>query len=132
MARAVSVKIPTSKVIEMIENKLAEMKQTAKDYPKLVEQYEKDLLSVSNKIVKIVKDNLGKDGVLFYNNYSGASVSVGKSLLDGIEFPTKPEDPENWSAKQNKEQLEKTLKLLRLTEQESVSASTYNSVLDLL
>jgi hypothetical protein len=132
MARAVSVKIPTSKVIEMVEAKLEEMKQTAKEYPKLEEQYEKDLLAVSNKIFKIAKDNLGKDGVIFYNNYSGASMSVGKNLLGDIEFPEKPVSPENYSFKQNKEQLEKTLKLLRMTEQESVSASTYNSVLDLL
>ena len=132
MARAVSVKIPTSKVIEMVEAKLEEMKQTAKEYPKLLEAYERELASISNKIMKIVKDNIGKDGVLFYNNYSGASISVGKNLIGDIEFPEKPVSPENYSIKQDKEQLEKTLKLLRLTEQESVSASTYNSVLDLI
>ncbi len=132
MARAVSVKIPTSKVIEMVEAKLEEMKQTAKEYPKLLEAYERELASISNKIMKIVKDNIGKDGVLFYNNYSGASISVGKNLIGDIEFPEKPLSPDNYQTKQNKEQLEKTLKLLRLTEQESVSASTYNSVLDLI
>jgi hypothetical protein len=132
MARAVSVKIPTSKVIEMVEAKLEEMKQTAKEYPKLLEAYEKDLATISNKIMKIVKDNIGKDGVLFYNNYSGASISVGKNLIGDIEFPEKPLSPDNYQTKQNKEQLEKTLKLLNLTAQESVTSSTYNSVLDLI
>jgi hypothetical protein len=107
MARAVSVKIPTAKVIEMIEAKLAEMKQEAKDYPKLVEQYEKNLNSVLTKVIKIAKDNIGKDGVYVHNNYSGFSINVGKSFLDGIDYPERPADPDNWQTKQKKEQLEK-------------------------
>ena len=132
MARAVSVKIPTAKVIEMIEAKLEQMKQEAKNYPKLVEQYEKEMNSVLNKVIKLAKDNSGSDKVSTYSNYSGISISIAKSLADGIDFPERPADPDNWSTKQNKEQLEKTLKLLRLTDQESVSTSTYNSVLDLI
>lgn len=132
MARAVSVKIPTSKVIEMVEAKLEEMKQTAKEYPKLLEAYEKEMNSVLSKVIKVAKDNSGNENVSIYNNYSGISISIGKRLVSDIEFPEKPSDPDNYTTKQNKEQLEKTLKLLRLTEQESVSASTYNSVLDLI
>ena len=132
MARAVSVKIPTAKVIEMIEQKLDKMKQEAKDYPKLLEAYEKAMFATLTKVIKVAKDNAGKDGVSVYNNYSGVNISLNKTLADGIEFPERPADPDNWSTKQNKDQLEKTLKLLRLTDQESVSTSTYNSVLDLL
>lgn len=132
MARAVSVKIPTAKVIEMIEQKLEQMKLEAKNYPKLVEAYEKAMLATLTKVVKVAKDSIGKDGISVYSNYSGVSISLTKTLADGIEFPERPADPDNWSTKQNKEQLEKTLKLLRLTDQESVSTSTYNSVLDLI
>jgi hypothetical protein len=108
------------------------MKQTAKEYPKLLEAYEKEMNSVLSKVIKVAKDNSGNENVSIYNNYSGISISIGKRLVSDIEFPEKPSDPDNYTTKQNKEQLEKTLKLLRLTEQESVSASTYNSVLDLL
>jgi hypothetical protein len=132
MARAVSVKIPTAKVIEMIEGKLEDLSQTAKDYPKLVQQYEKDLTAVLNKAIKIAKDNVGTEQISVHQSYSGVSITLNKSLFADVEFPERPADPDNWQSKQNKEQLEKTLKLLRLTEQESVSTSTYNSVLDLI
>jgi hypothetical protein len=132
MARAVSVKIPTSKVIEMVEAKLEEMKQTAKEYPKLLEAYNKEMNILLNKVIKVAKDNSGDEKVSFHNNYSGISINISKSLVSDIELPERPSDPDNYQTKMNKEQLEKTLKLLRLTEQESVSASTYNSVLDLI
>lgn len=132
MARSVSVKIPTAKVIEMVEAKIAQMKQEDKDYPKLLENYEKEMNSILTKVIKIAKDNSVTDKVSVHNNYSGISISLSKSLIGDIEFPKQPTDPSVYYRQNKFEELEKTLKLLRLTEQESVTSSTYNSVLDLL
>jgi hypothetical protein len=145
MARAVSVKIPTSKVIEMIENKLAEMNKAVKEYPALLATYNKAHKEYAKSIIELVSKNTNKianwkefdwttDQIGVYTDYRGqAQLHIGRVLLAKLgDKPEEPENPDNYSFKQNKEQLEKTLKLLRMTEQESVSASTYNSVLDLI
>ena len=69
-----------------------------------------------------------------YNN--SVEITIGKELLDLVK-PEEPTDPEpkgyysrNYGTK--RDELEKTLRLLRMTEQETITSSTYNSVLELL
>lgn len=145
MARSVSVKIPTSVVIEMIETKLADLDKAQVDYPKLLSAYNKEIVSYTQEVLDLISKN--KKSVVDYNDYSfdgnniainsewrgSLTISIGKELVSKIgEKPKKPEDVDTWHTKQKREQLEKTLKLLKLTEQETITSSTYNSVLDLL
>ena len=145
MARSVSVKIPTSVVVEMVETKLAEMTKAQTDYPKLLSAYNKAIVSYTQDVLELIGKN--KKAVVDYNDYGfdgdniainsewrgSLTISIGKQLVSKIgDKPQKPEDPDNWHTKQKREQLEKTLKLLKLTEQETITSSTYNSVLDLL
>jgi hypothetical protein len=147
MARSVSVKIPTSVVIEMIETKLATLTKAEADYPKLLSAYKKDvaeyfldLVALADKQKKKYVDfdndfnGNGGSNISYTTSYNGSgSIVFGKELLETLgEAPKKPENVDTWQTRQNKEQLEKTLKLLRLTEQETITSSTYNSVLDLL
>ena len=145
MARAVSVKIPTAKVIEMVESKLAEMNKAVKEYPALLNAYNKAAKEYAKSVIELAGKNTSK--IVSYNDYDWtdaqisvsfdyrgqANLHIGKAIFAKLgDKPEKPSDPDNYQFKGNLEQLEKTLKLLRLTEQESVSASTYNSVLDLI
>lgn len=145
MARSVSVKIPTSVVIEMIENKLAELTKAEADYPKLLSAYKKDIATYTADLLDLVGKN--KKSVVEYSDYEydgsniainsdwrgSVSIQIGKQLTSKVgEKPTKPENPDNYAHKNKKAELEKTLKLLKLTEQETITSSTYNSVLDLL
>ena len=145
MARSVSVKIPTAIVIEMIETKLADLDKAEKDYPKLLSAYNKEIISYTTEVLELISKN--KKSVVDYNDYSfdgnniainsewrgSLTISIGKDLVSKIgEKPKKPEDVDNWHTKQKREQLGKTLTLLKLTEQETITSSTYNSVLDLL
>lgn len=145
MARSVSVKIPTSTVIEMVEAKLAEMNKAQKDYPSLLATYNKDIKAYGKALVELISKNANKivdysvfdfngENLTVINDYRNSTqIAVGKALASKIgEKPEKPQEVASWQFNQNKEQLEKTLKLLKLTEQESVTSSTYNSVLDLL
>ena len=145
MARAVSVKIPTSKVIEMIETKLAEMAKAEKDYPALLNAYNKDIKAYGKAVAELVGKNANKfvsydefkfdsDNFSLTSDYrSVLQVVLGKAMVAKLgDKPTRPEEVGGWQMTQKKEQLEKTLKLLKLTDQESVNASTYNSVLDLI
>jgi hypothetical protein len=145
MARSVSVKIPTSVVIEMIETKLAELNKAEVEYPKLLSAYKKDIATFTTDLIDLVGKN--KKSVVDYSDYSfdesniainsdyrgSITIAIGKDLVSKIgKKPEKPENPDNYGHKQKKTELEKTLKLLRLTDQETITSSTYNSVLDLL
>lgn len=145
MARSVSVKIPTSVVIEMIETKLAELKKAEVDYPKLLSAYKKDILSYTADLIDLVSKNKKsvvdyadygnqEDNISINSDYRGSiTLAIGKELVAKLGTkPEKPEDPTGWHKDQKKTELEKTLKLLKLTDQETITSSTYNSVLDLL
>jgi hypothetical protein len=150
MARAISVKIPTAKVIEMIESKIAQINEDIATYPARKAQYVADRQAYTEKVVSIVADLLTKRGaellatedhdskVSVSQNYRNAvELTIGKDLLAGLEKPEEPQDPEpkgyygrNYGSK--KVELEKTLALLKMSEQETITSSAYNSVLELL
>jgi hypothetical protein len=150
MARAVSVKIPTAKVIELIEQKIAQIDQDVATYPARKAKYQADYKVYTEKVVATLAKLLKQDGsallaeentdkgIRVSTNYRNAvEITIGKELLD-LEKPKEPQDPEPkgyyshnaYSTK--REELEKTLRLLRMTEQETITSSTYNSVLELL
>ena len=149
MARAISVKIPTAKVIEMIEQKIAQINEDVATYPARKAQYQADYKAYTEQVVAILGQLLDQNGsallaeensdkgVRVSTNYRNAvEITIGKELL-ALEKPEEPTDPEpkgyyrnNYSTKRS--ELEKTLRLLRMTEQESITSSAYNSVLELL
>lgn len=132
MARSVSVKIPTNKVIEMVESKIASIKEENATYPQRLEAYKKEMSSLLAKFIKVAKDNSDSDKVYLNNGYRCVSINISTDLTSGFKFPEQPTDPNGYGQHTQLKELEKTLKLLKLTEQESVTSSTYNSVLDLL
>ena len=150
MARAISVKIPTAKVIEMIESKIVEIDNDIATYPARKAQYKADLEAYTHSVVALLTDLLNKRGAELltnedYNqnirvstNYNNSvEITIGKELTADLVKPTEPQDPEpkgyygqRYGSK--KAELEKTLKLLRMSEQETITSSAYNSVLELL
>ncbi len=145
MARSVSVKLPTSVVVEMLENKLAEIAKVEAEYPKLLSAYKKEIVSFTADLIDLISKNKKsivdysdygnqEDNISISSDYRGSvSIAVGKEIVAKIgEKPEKPSDPATWQNKDKKDKLEKTLSLLKLTTQETITSSTYNSVLDLL
>lgn len=145
MARSVSVKIPTSVVIEMVETKLAEMNKAEKDYPSLLATYNKDIKAYGKAVVELISKNANKvvdynafdvngDNLALVTDYRNSTqVAVGKALSSKLgDKPERPQEVGGWQFNNKKEELAKTLRLLKLTEQETITSSTYNSVLDLL
>ena len=145
MARSVSVKIPTATVIEMIEAKLAEMNKAEKEYPSLVVAYNKDIKAYGKAVVELISKNANKlvdyngfdfngDNIAVMSDYRNSTqIMVGKALASKVgDKPERPQEVGGWQFNQKKEELVKTLRLLKLTEQETITSSTYNSVLDLL
>jgi hypothetical protein len=73
-------------------------------------------------------------------NYRNAiEITIGKDLTAELEKPVEPTDPEpkgyygrGSSYTTKRDELAKTLRLLKMTEQDTITSSTYNSVLELL
>jgi hypothetical protein len=147
MARAISVKIPVSTLISDIENSIAKIDEAVANYADEVKAYKQSILDYNKvlvaKVIEAISDptNIGTDGnspVRISTNYRGG-VSVDFDS-DALGFPTRPSEPTKPNDKTyfgreyttRKEILEKNLRILRMTLQEEVSASSYSSVIDLI
>lgn len=149
MARTLSVKIPTSALIADIEASIAKIDADVEAYPSVRKQYEADLKQYEADVVALAikalsnPENIGTDTNslvrVSQNYYRNGSVSV-EFDTQALGFPTKPEEPKRpnqtehfgreWTTR--KAILEKNLRILKMTSQEEVSASSYSSVIDLI
>lgn len=147
MARTLSVKIPVSKLIADIEATVAKIDADVaeyagkrKQYDAELKQYEQDFIAHA---IKSLSDpsNVGTDSnslVRLSRNYNG-TLSLDFDV-DVLGFPKKPEEPTKPNEKSyfgreyltRKELLERNLRILKMTTQEEVSASSYSAVIDLI
>ena len=148
MARSISVKIPTESVLSLVEDKVAQLKTEIAEYPAKIEEYKAERKAYTKRLAEAVANAIISGGQeLFEGEWSdtirvsrshskNVELTVGHNLVaqfDLGEAPVEPTNPSNYyGAEQKLKELEKTLTLLRLTPQETVTSSTYNSVLDLL
>jgi hypothetical protein len=147
MARSLSVKIPTAALIADIELSLAKIEADIKNYPLHLEAYREQKKAHQDKVVAAViealrnPDNIGTDisspVVVQYRYNNNVSVTVDSDVLglpEAPQEPKKPNEKEYYGREyvSRKELLERNLKVLKMTSQEEVSASTYNTVIDLL
>ena len=149
MARSISVKVPTSVLVQTIEDRIAEIEKDIAEYPARREQYERDLATYKTNLLDFVsKFLLGNSHLIGEEWDSVIRLSGGRGNRvelefepDAIEnFPQRPKEPERPNQTKyygrdystQKDLLEKNLKILKMTSQEEVSASTYGAVMELL
>jgi hypothetical protein len=148
MARTLSVKIPTAKLIADVEASIAKIDQDIEEYSAKRKQYEADFkqynLDLIAHAIKALSDpsNIGTESgslVRLTNNHYRNDVEVSFDV-DGLGFPKKPVEPSKPNEKtyfgreyvSRKELLERNLRILKMTSQEEVSASSYSAVIDLI
>lgn len=148
MARTMSVKVPTAKLIADIEASIAKIDAEVEAYAGKRKQYEADVKKYNDEIIahaiKALSDpnNIGTDHnslVRLSLGYRNSSVSVDFDT-EALGFPKRPEEPKRPNEKEyfgrdyvtRKEILERNLRVLKMTTQEEVSASSYSSVIDLI
>ena len=149
MARSISVKIPTSNVLTMVEDKVAQLKTEIAEYPTKIEEYKVERRAYTKRVAEMVANiiTVGQqelfegewtDTIRISNRGYGGNVelTVGSNLVKQFDLgepPVEPNSPSGYGGSESKlRELEKTLALLRLTPQEFVTSSTYNSVMELL
>jgi hypothetical protein len=147
MARSLSVKIPTASLIADIEASIAKIDADLANYPALVAEYRNAKAKHEEVVIKAVIEALGKPELigtqydspirLDYRYGNSVSVSVNGDLLGLPEAPVEPKKPnerEYYGREYTtrKDLLTRNLKVLKMTSQEEVNATTYNTVIDLL
>lgn len=151
MARTLSVKIPTATLIADIEATIAKIDADVEAYPEKVKQYEADLASYKSEVVKFatnyITNNADKIGFdyddtirLVQNHYSQNKFEIELDISVIANFPQKPVKPSQPNQNEHfgreyttrKAILEKNLRILKMTSQEEVNASSYSSVIDLI
>ena len=148
MARTISVKVPVASLIANIEAKIAEIDEAIKNYPNARKQYEDATEAYKAKVAKFVSDYVTNNvNQIGYDYDSTIRLSVRGNCVD-LEFKTNaiPDFPESPEAPKQPNQhtyygrdyttpksiLEKNLKILKMTSQEEVNASTYGAILEIL
>lgn len=154
MARSISVKVPTSLLIQQIEERIAQIDKDIEEYPAKREAFDKAeeayKAEVANFIAAYLGENLDKIGFDYediirintgfgvYRGQSKVEVSFDTDAIVG--FPKRPEAPEKPNQRESfgrdystrKELLEKNLRILKMTSQEEVNASTYGAIMEIL
>ena len=155
MARSISVKVPTSLLISQIEERIAQIDKDIEEYPAKREAFEKAEEAYKSEVANFVAAYLGEnldrigyeysDTIRINTNYVGYRSNGGKVELtfdtDPIpDFPKRPEAPQSPNQNESfgreyttrKNLLEKNLRILKMTSQEEVNASTYGAIMEII
>lgn len=132
--KAIQVKIPTAKVIKALETRLAKLEA---DYTKQDEneaKFQKKLEAWKKEIGKWAIANFSKAQDL-RTNYRQWNRTLNVDfdiIVSEKDFPAEPvkdyEQIHQHSYREMKDEMENAIRILKMTDEETVSASTYNAI----
>ena len=129
MARAISVKVSTAKVIKALEEKLANGKSAITNNEKKRKDYEKVEKAYSKEVADLVFKQISKADVSAYENYRN-ELNVTITLPAGsVKLPEKPSiDLERELGQYEIQEIENAIRILKMTDEETVNASTFKTI----
>lgn len=129
MARAISVKVATTKVIKALEDKLADSKKAITNNEKKRKDYEKVEKAYSKEVADIVFKQISKADVSAHENWRGET-NVTITIPSGlVKLPEKPSiDLERELGQYEITEIENAIRILKMTDEEFVNASTFKQV----
>ena len=132
--KSISVKIATTKVIKALETKLAELNKNWESQEANEAKFQKAMEKWRKEIGKYAIANYAKAENLrtSYRSWN-KTLNVDFDLTcDEKDFPTEPqrdfEQLHQHSYREMKEEIENAIRILKMTDEEVVSTSTYNAI----
>jgi hypothetical protein len=131
--KAISVKIATTKVIKALETKLAQIQKDKASQKSNEEKHQKLVEKWNKEIGKLALAQISKaTDVSAHTRYNG-EVNVSFTLPKGsVEIPAEPvkdfDTYHEWQYKEMIEEIENAIRILKMTDEETVSTSTYNAI----
>ena len=132
--KAISVKIPTVKVIKALETKIAEQESNYKTQDENEAKYQKSYEKWQKEIGKWAVAQFGKaenirTNFRSWNNCLNVDFDI---KTDGTDFPKEPErgfeQIHRHEYNSQKEEMSNAIRILKMTDEEVVNTSTYNAV----
>jgi hypothetical protein len=129
MSRALSVKVATPKVIKALEAKLEAGKSAITNNEKKRKDYEKIEKAWSKEVADLVFKQISKAELSAHENYRN-EVSVNICIPAGaIKLPEKPSiDLEQELGRYEVQEIENAIRILKMTDEETVNASTFKTI----
>jgi hypothetical protein len=129
MARAISVKVATTKVIKALEDKLDSAKKAEVNNEKKRKDYEKTEKAWSKEVADIVFKNIAKVEVSAHENWRNET-NVTITIPSGVvKLPEKPAiDLERELGQYEIQEIENAIRILKMTDEETVNASTFKQI----
>ena len=132
--KAIQVKIPTAKIITALEAKLAKTKADFSKQDEYEAQYKLAKEAWQKALGAWAIENFSKAQDL-RTNYRQWNKTLNVDFditTDGKDFPTEPEKEyeqiHQHTYREMKDEMENAIRILKMTDEETVSASTYNAI----
>ena len=132
--KPISVKIATAKVIKALETKLAQVNADYTNQDELEGKFQKQIEKWRKEVSKFAVANISKAENLRTNYRSwNKTLNVDFDLItEEADFPKEPErnfeQIHAHTYREMKEELENAIRILKMTDEETVSTSTYNAI----
>jgi F0F1-type ATP synthase membrane subunit b/b' len=132
--KAISVKIATPKIIKALETRLAKLEQdystqeaNEAKFQKAIEKWKKEIAKYA--VANISKAENLRTGYRSWNKTLNVDFDI---ICNEADFPAEPqrefEQIHRHSYTEMKQELENAIRILKMTDEETVSTSTYNAV----
>lgn len=133
MAKPIYVKIATSKVIKSLEEKLAQLNKDKANEAKYQDNYQKAMEKWRAQVIKIAVANVSKASNTSLNERYDGTINLDFYFNKGaLDVPPQPEREgttlHDWQYKEMVEEIESAIRILKMTDEETVNASTMKSI----
>ena len=131
--KAISVKIATAKVIKALEGALAKLEADYKSQEANEEKYNKAMDKWKKEVAKLAIAHISKATDLSASTRYNGELNVDFNLPKGtVDIPETPQRDfvtmNDWVYREQKEEIENAIRILKMTDEEVVNTSTYNAV----
>jgi hypothetical protein len=131
--KAISVKIATTKVIKALETKLAQLQKDRENQETNEAKFQKAQEKWNKEVAKLALAQISKAESLSANKRYDGRINVDFYLPAGvIELPAEPKKDfqtfHDWQYKEMVDEIENAIRILKMTDEETVSTSTYNAI----
>ena len=142
MSKSLQVKVKVSVLLPALKKSLDERAKRFANNDKLEAEYEKAQEAYNANLLKLIKAGKGKvtEASTTHRYYRPSEKNKTINIVATFEFPksaigdepSMPDTYKEWTWKQDREALEQAIRVLEMTDQEYVSASTLKSVAEYL
>jgi hypothetical protein len=131
MARGKAINV--KKVIKALETKLDQIKKDKANQKVNEEKFSKAQEKYSKEVAKLALAQISKAQDLSAHTRYNGDINVSFTLPKGVvELPTEPEKDfdtyHEWQYKEMVDEIENAIRILKMTDEEVVSTSTYNAI----